>query len=395
MKKCTVLVIAVLSAIYLPAQNIGIGTTSPNASAVLDVSSTTKGMLIPRMTTAQRIAIQSPPVGLMVFDTDFKDFFYANGSWMRVLNNTYWSKSTTRNYLYNSIDSVGIGTSTPDEKLHIVNGKIYMQDNRTGQNPHVIFDVPATNLKEAGLQFKRSGDTLASINYRENTSVPNYIKLAVSSAGTGADLVINSNGNTGLGVIEPLVKLHVYDRLGSEVVRLEAETPTIQLRRRTSPANGFPVTFTDVGFVQTSGDNLRIGTNSDNDFGKFVVRTNGADRLFVDASGNVSIGTTATAAGYMLNVGGKAICEELKVQLEGAWPDYVFDEKYKLTPLNELQKFVDTHNHLPNIPSAKDVKANGIEVGDMQRRMMEKIEELTLYILEMKKEMDVLKQTKQ
>lgn len=287
--------------------------------------------------------------------------------------------------------NVGIGTNTPTQKLHLVNGKIFMQDNRANQSPHVIFDAPAVNYKQGGLQWHRNGDTMASINYIADPNNANYLKLSVSGNGAGSDIVINSTGNTGLGTSTPDVKFHLYDRLATEVMRLEAEAPLIQLRRRTSAANGFPVTFADVGFIQTSFDNLRIGTNSSNLSGKFVVRVGGSDRLFVDASGNVGIGTVNTAAGYMLNVGGKAICEELKVQLEGSWPDYVFEKKYNLMPLDKLETFINTNKHLPNIPKASEVATEGIEVGEMQRRMMEKIEELTLYIFELKKEIENIK----
>jgi len=372
-------------------QAVGIGTASPHSTAILELNSTSKGFLPPRMTTAQRTAIAAT-AGLIIYDTDYKEFYQGDGAlWKKLLNSNFWNSSATRNWIYNTTDSIGIGTLSPDEKLHIANGKIYLQDNRAGQNPHVIFDVPNSNLKQAGLQFKRSGDTLASINYVENTSVPNYIKIAVSASGTGSDMAINSDGKTGLGTLDPQVKFHVYDRLATEVVRLEAEAPLIQLKRRTSPINVFPVTFSDVGFIQTSGDNIRIGTNSSNTGGKFVVRTGGADRLLVDESGRVSIGTTAIASGYMLNVGGKAICEELKVQLEGNWPDYVFNEKYKLRSLTELKSFIDENKHLPNIPPAAELEKNGLAVGDMQKRMMEKIEELTLYIIDLQKQIEQLK----
>ncbi len=387
----SVLLILSIAATLQAQQGVGIGTTNPHASAILELNSTTKGLLLPRMTTSQRTGIGAVG-GLVVYDTDYKEFYQHDGvSWRKLLNSNFWNSSATRSWIYNLSDSVGIGTSSPDEKLHVINGNFYMQDNRTGKNPHVIFDVPATNFKEGGLQFKRLGDTLAAINYIENTSVPNYVKVAVSSSGRGSDLVVNSNGNTGLGLANPEVKLHVYDRLGIEVVRLEAEAPMIQFKRRTSLSNQIPVTFADIGFIQTSGDNIRIGTNSSNAGGKFVVRTGGGDRLFVDEAGNVTIGTATVASGYMLNVGGKAICEELKVQLEGSWPDYVFSNDYKLPSIQDVAAFVEKNKHLPNIPPASEIEKNGLEVGDMQRKMIEKIEELTLYIIDLQKQIDELK----
>jgi hypothetical protein len=180
MKQFIIIIFALINSIFLHAQSVGIGTTSPNNSAALDVSSTSKGLLIPRMNTLQRTSIGSPVAGLMVYDTDFKEYYHHDGStWKKILNNNVWSTSNTRNWVYNFSDSVGIGTSSPDEKLHISSGKIYLQDNRAGQNPHVIFDIPNVADNEGGLQFKRSGDTLAAINYVEDLDVANYLKFSV------------------------------------------------------------------------------------------------------------------------------------------------------------------------------------------------------------------------
>ena len=89
------------------------------------------------------------------------------------------------------------------------------------------------------------------------------------------------------------------------------------------------------------------------------------------------------------------ICEEVKVSLKGNWPDYVFDTKYKLPSLFEVEKYIKENKHLPNIPAASEIEANGMEVGDMQKKMMEKIEELTLYVIQLKKELDTLKAQKE
>ena len=115
--------------------------------------------------------------------------------------------------------------------------------------------------------------------------------------------------------------------------------------------------------------------------------------LQLDATGQVAIGNVIPAASaYKLTVTGKIICEELKVKLVSSiWPDYVFDKKYKLPTLSYLENFIEKNKHLPNIPSAAEVEKNGIEVGDMQKKMMEKIEELTLYIIDLQKQIDLLK----
>ena len=89
------------------------------------------------------------------------------------------------------------------------------------------------------------------------------------------------------------------------------------------------------------------------------------------------------------------MCEEVKVMLSGSWPDYVFDTKYKLPSLSDVEKYIKENKHLPNIPAASEIEANGMEVGDMQRKMMEKIEELSLYVIELKKELNALKKSNQ
>ncbi|WP_190808393.1 discoidin domain-containing protein [Flagellimonas sp. S3867] len=108
-------------------------------------------------------------------------------------------------------------------------------------------------------------------------------------------------------------------------------------------------------------------------------------------TGDIAVGTTTVPAGYKMAIDGKLITEEVLVQLSGNWPDYVFKEGYDLPTLEEIQKHIKEKGHLPNIPSATEVKANGIELGEMNRLLLEKIEELTLYILQLKEEINLLK----
>ena len=382
-----------MGAMCMYAQNIGIGTGTPHTSALLEMASSTKGLLIPRMTTAQRTAIAGPASGLMVFDNTTSSLWtYTGASWTEVGNASpgFWTANNTHIYSSNS-GNVGMGTTSPIEKLHIQSGKIFVRDNRASNNPHIIFDIPAVDWKEGGIQWYRTGDTLAALNYVANPNTPNYVRISMQNKGTTPDLVVNTNGNTGLGTVNPQVKLHLLSRLATEMVKLEGENPLIQLKRRTSLVNSIFDTYKDVGFLQTSGDNLRIGTNSDNNSGKFVIRVNGGDRMFVDPNGNVSIGTETVASGYRLTLAGKMMCEELKVQVQAAWPDYVFTDQYPLMPLKDLRSFITANGHLPNIPKADIIEKNGLEMGDMQSRMMEKIEELTLYILELQQQIDELK----
>lgn len=114
--------------------------------------------------------------------------------------------------------------------------------------------------------------------------------------------------------------------------------------------------------------------------------------MTMTANGDLGIGTTAPDS--KLTVKGNIHAEEVKVDLSVPGPDYVFKEGYDLKPLEEVQKHIGEHGHLPDIPSAEEMEAEGIELGTMNMKLLEKIEELTLYILKMDKEIKQLKNEK-
>jgi hypothetical protein len=98
-------------------------------------------------------------------------------------------------------------------------------------------------------------------------------------------------------------------------------------------------------------------------------------------NGNLGIGATVPS-GYKLAVAGSAIAESVTVKLQGQWGDYVFKPAYKLRPLSNVENFINQNQHLPEIPSAGDIKKSGIDLGQMVKLQMKKIEELTLYLIE-------------
>ncbi len=113
--------------------NVGIGTSTPNSSAILDLSSTTKGLLLPRMSTAQRLAIPTPSEGLMVFDwQNRRPWIYDGVIWLE--GNSNWLNNGANIYNRNN-GSIGINTSTPEEKLHIANGNVLI----SASNPMLKF----------------------------------------------------------------------------------------------------------------------------------------------------------------------------------------------------------------------------------------------------------------
>ena len=116
-----------------------------------------------------------------------------------------------------------------------------------------------------------------------------------------------------------------------------------------------------------------IGGNSTTGFGNYP-----------STAGGVNVST------YNLFVKGGILTEEIRVSLATTWADYVFGKNYNLKPLNEVEKFINDNGHLPNVPSAKQVEAEGINVGEMAKIQQEKIEELMLYIIAQNKRIEAL-----
>ena len=137
----------------------------------------------------------------------------------------------------------------------------------------------------------------------------------------------------------------------------------------------------EAGYYETGSDKLHIANKRNKSliYGKFD-------------TDQVAIGTTDNYIpdGFTLAVGGKMIAEEVKVRLRANWPDYVFDEDYNKPTLEELEASIEENGHLPNIPSAEEVKAEGYLLGEMDVKLLEKIEELTLYIIELNKKIEKL-----
>src|SRR5262245_8925045 len=109
----------------------------------------------------------------------------------------------------------------------------------------------------------------------------------------------------------------------------------------------------------------------------------------------MSIGTTPTPTGVKLAVEGKILCEEVEVQLSQDWPDFVFEEGYELMPLDKVEKFIQLKKHLPDVPSAAEVESRGVSVGQMQATLLKKVEELTLHMIAIEKEVTTLRRENQ
>lgn len=135
-----------------------------------------------------------------------------------------------------------------------------------------------------------------------------------------------------------------------------------------------------VGIYSHTGYNGKIGTESNHNLTFTAGYWN--DVMTLTTAGNVGIGTLLP--GEKLSVNGNIRAREIKVE-NGNWPDYVFTRDYQLPTLQETEKHIKDKGHLPGIPSAAEVKANGVDLGGMNAKLLQKIEELTLHAIEQNK----------
>jgi len=212
---------------------VGIGTAAVNANAVVDMSKTNRGLLMPRLTQFGRLSINSPAEALMAYDTTFdRTYLYVDGLWRYLLNSTNWLRSSTPNtkYIY-SFDSVGIGTTSPDNRLE-VNGNINARSLLLAND-----DVKAVNILK-GVNLMTSG----------NVSI-------AGSATISGNIITQSS------------------------VLVDDATPIVQLK--SSGVNK--------GFIQANGEDLRLGTNSGNTAGKTIIRMDGTDIISIDTSSGFKV----------------------------------------------------------------------------------------------------------
>ena len=376
MKKIIAIILLIFP-ILAGAQSVAINNdgSQPHGSAILDIKSETKGLIIPRMTTLQRTSIAGPAIGLTVFDMDTYSYWMyrgdVNGGWAELQHtyNSFWDANGLNIFSKNN-GNVGIGTNTPTEKLTI-NTVV----------PTIKFLVSTV---EKGF-IQASGNNMRVGTYNSNTDG----KLFFNTRGVDR-MAILPDGLVGIGTSVPLAKLNViggdevalntngYLMLGAESgANLVMDINEIMVRNNGSSAHLY---------LQNEGGSVFIGDPTG---------FNSAHRLGVEGNtvvtGNLRVGTTPSPSGYRLAVDGKVICTEVMVRLVANWPDYVFGKNYRLPSLDEVEAFIKKNNHLPGIPSAKSIESTGLSLGEMQKLQMEKIEELTLYVIELKKEIERLK----
>ncbi|MEW4923127.1 discoidin domain-containing protein [Algibacter sp. 2305UL17-15] len=238
----------------------------------------------------------------------------------------YWSLNNQDVY-YND-GKVGIGTDSPQAKLHIKN-----QDN-----------------------------TVSSI-LGENSSQD---KFYTRSKDSGFEIGVYN---------------HSIDNPGNSIGEYEyAFTQRLFLNGTVDVMPNLNYSDLVVGSVFTIGSYSSVFGENAGSY-NFKVKGNGHFTSYL------TVGTD-NPAGYLLAVGGDAIVEEIKVSLVENWPDYVFNENYHLPSLKEVENHIQINGHLQNLPTASEVVENGISLGEMNAKLLEKIEELTLYTIQQQKELE-------
>ncbi len=195
----------------------------------------------------------------------------------------------------------------------------------------------------------------------------------VLSSGTGNILLHpENNGKVGIGTTSPGSRLDIASSFGDGYM-FDTDFNTDQTRLIFKENNTSIFSFYYDGSASTPNNKLHI---KDESYGNNII-------TFTQQTGNVGIGTTSPV--YKLAVAGIIGCGEVIVEDITGWADFVFEDDYNLMSLKDLDQFIQINKHLPEIPTTAEVEENGISVGEMNAKLLQKIEELTLYTIEQQK----------
>lgn len=238
-----------------------------------------------------------------------------------------------------ALGNVGIGTSLPSQKLHVY-----------GTNPGLFLDGDASSYY-TNITLKSVIGSGYLNNYGPYSWHSGLWSIATSANNQPSGIGATTHGNFAVTLDPSLIPFNV------------------------------------MGAQNQTNDLFRVNKNVSPTYG-------GIDEQSVFAinkDGNVGIGTTYTAdVNYKLFVETGIRTRKVKVDNVTPWPDYVFKPTYKLPSLNELEKYLQKNQHLPDVPTAIEVEKNGIDLGDNQAILLKKVEELTLYMIELNKKVEAL-----
>jgi len=284
----------------------------------------------------------------------------------------------------------------------ILGALIIVCSHASGQIQTGVFRTTAGNTQYH--QFTRSGGGGAAVYINQTDSVNSILRLShgTANANIGVVFTVENNGNTGIGTLTPDSKLTVAGggiSLNSGLTNAQ-ERPALSAGTLPGEIRGMSATKSsmDDGFLRLSaGGGTSATTKSFIDLSGYTspasldrsenitMGTRGVERLRIVSSGNVGIGTSNPTE--RLSVNGNIRTKEVIVTADN-WPDFVFDKSYQLPALHELEKQIGIEGHLPDFPSAKEVSYSGVSLGSLNRLLTQKVEELTLYIIQQQKEID-------
>lgn len=256
--------------------------------------------------------------------------------------------------------NVGIGTSSPSQKLQI-------EETTNGEN--ISFRLRAMTNSGAGRSWFMTGD-------------PDSRKLHIGEEAGSTDFVIDQNGQIGIGTSSPTGDGLTVVGGASGADFLTLDRPGIGKFRFNSGGYSTRMTIgsNNVDRFTLGWDNSEAGFAISNDI-EFSTHEHA---FFIKNTGNVGIGTTDPDA--KLTVKGNIKSKEVKVTVDaGQGPDFVFEEDYNLRSLEDTEEYIKANKHLPEVPSAKVMESEGLNLKEMNLMLLQKIEELTLHQIEQNK----------
>jgi len=302
--------------------------------------------------------------------------------------------------LYDDGTNVGINTNSPTGLLHLYSGStsnlVIERNNASGLGGFLVFlstNYPNNQNCAIGsvvFQAKVSGTAYTGADILANStaawSAGNYntrLDFQTTSASTlSTKMTILNTGNVGIGTTTPSQKL--------EISHSDA-TGGIALNQTGTNAKS------EIKFNKNGTELWALGNDFNNDGTQtFFIwnQSSGSAPLYINSNGQVGIGgqiPPTTFNGYILYVNSGIVARDVKVTA-GTFPDYVFSDDYKLSDIYAVDTFITKNKHLPNLPSAAEVKKNeGFDLGDMQQKLIKTVEEQTLYIISLQKQIDAMK----
>jgi len=332
---------------------VGIGTTNPGQ--LLDVSGSSEPLIKVTNTGMSgspylQMGMNSGNNAALFQATNGKDFKFYNGQYALTM--------------LGSNGNVGIGTTNPGASLQIGALATTLPTNTSlaiGTSNGVSATAPAVRISMAVNNDSNFGGYFGTLWLNASTGQTATVLGTREGGGDYANTLVATRGFVGIGTTSP-----------SQLLEVSASSEPF-----------LKVTHTGMA----GSPSLLIGMNAGNNAALFQA-TNGKDIKFYNGqyaltilgnNGYVGIGTTTPQS--LLAVDGTITTKEVVVTNTG-WPDYVFNPGYRLKPLTEVASFIKEHHHLPDIPSEAEVKEKGVSVGDMQAKLLAKIEELMLHMIQ-------------